>query len=189
MRGAWVILLSLLLALVLMVMPIPNSVPAEVGYARPNWVLMVIFYWVIALPQRVGVIVGWCSGITLDVLLGTLLGLHGFCVMLTAWFAAAAYQRMRMYSVWQQSVVILLTTLVFQLVLMTLSGLLTGSEWHLLQFLPAATSALFWPWVFLLLRMARRRFGVNKIKRLVLASQSPFLVPISEHNSTATHQL
>lgn len=58
-----VIYLSLVVAMVLMILPLPDWVQIY----RPNWVALVLIYWSMALPKRVGLWFAFFSGIILDV--------------------------------------------------------------------------------------------------------------------------
>ena len=68
--GGWVIALSFLVAFLLAGVPLPDSLDRF----RPDWVAMVLIYWGMALPHRVGIGVGWLVGLLLDVGRGALLG-------------------------------------------------------------------------------------------------------------------
>ncbi len=160
-NGVWIIALTFLLALVLMIVPMPEGVPIELGYLRPEWVVLVLIYWVIALPHRVGIIVAWTVGIVTDVLLGSLLGLHAIGLMVVAYIAMNVYQRLRMFSIWQQSIIIFATVGLHQLITFWIESLAGLRDWNLWYLMSAVMSALFWPWIFLALRFLRRRFRVN----------------------------
>ena len=153
--------LSFVLALTLEIVPLPASAPIELGYLRPDWIVLVLFYWVIALPQRVGAVIGWCVGLLADVLTGSLLGLHAFTLVLVAWTGTIFYQRMRMFSVWQQSAIVMMVITMVQVVSEGIESIVGRSGWNPLQLMSVLISGLFWPWVFLLLRWVRRRFGVT----------------------------
>jgi rod shape-determining protein MreD len=159
--GLWVIVVSFIVAMILSVFSLPDYVPAQVGYLRPEWVVLVIIYWVIALPHRVGIAVAWCSGLLVDVLLGDLLGQHGLAFMIVAYIAENLYQRLRMFTVWQQSMIVFAIVGLNQLINYWIESIARQSEWSMWYLLPSVVSALVWPWVFLVLRYLRRVFNVT----------------------------
>ena len=159
--GLGIIALTFLVALVLMIVPIPAGIPQEIGYLRPEWVVLVLLYWVIALPHRVGIVIAWFVGILVDVLMGSLLGLHAISLMVVAYIADSLYQRLRMFSVWQQSFIVVAIVGVHQLLTFWIENIAGLREWNMWYLMPAVISAMFWPWVFLALRFIRRRFRVN----------------------------
>jgi rod shape-determining protein MreD len=160
-NGVVVIALTFFTAMVLAVVSLPEYVPVEVGYLRPEWVTLVLIYWVIALPHRVGIVVAWVVGLTMDVLLGSLLGQHAIAYVLVAYVAYSFYQRLRMFAVWQQSLVIFAIVGLNQLINFWIESIAGIAEWTLWYLLPSVISALAWPWVFLLLRFMRRAFNVT----------------------------
>ncbi len=147
--------------MILSIISTPGLLPWEFGYLRPEWVPLVLIYWVIALPQRVGLLSGWTLGLLMDVLLGTLLGQHALIYMIVAYVAANLYQRLRMFAVWQQSLVVFALIGLAQLIGYWIESIKGTNEWSFWLLLPAVMSALVWPWMFLLLRFARRFFGVT----------------------------
>ncbi|MFT5014250.1 MAG: rod shape-determining protein MreD [Patiriisocius sp.] len=160
-RGWWIIIVSFFVAMIFAVITLPNLSPLEFGFLRPDWVLLVLIYWVIALPQRVGILTGWVLGLMMDILLGTLLGQHAVVFMVIAYVAANLYQRLRMFAVWQQSLVVLVLVGIAQLLSFWIESLVGPNDWSLWMLMPAVMSALVWPWMFLLLRFLRRFFGVT----------------------------
>lgn len=156
-RGGWAITLSLLFALILAIIPLPGW--AEL--ARPEWVLLVLLYWCLALPTRVGVGISWLTGLGVDVLTGSLLGEHGLGYALAAYIVVKLHQRIRVYPEWQQAGVLLLLLLLNQLTSLWVLGV-TGRAPDALfaYFLPSVVGMLLWPFLLLFLRGYRRRFGV-----------------------------
>ena len=69
-----VIPISFVLALILGLLPMP----AWFENARPEWVALVLIFWVIAMPQRINVGIAWMLGLLLDGFNDTLLGEHPF---------------------------------------------------------------------------------------------------------------
>jgi len=159
--GLWVIVLTLFCAFVLEVISLPDFLPDYLAYARPHWVALVLFYWILSLPHRIGLVTAWMSGLILDVLQGGLFGQQALALLLVGYIAASFYQRMRMFSVWQQTIIIFATILTAKLILFGIDFAALDREWKYMYLLPALVSALLWPWVFLFLRYLRRRFNVH----------------------------
>jgi rod shape-determining protein MreD len=156
-RGTWVIVVSLLFAVVLTILPLPDWA----AWARPLWVLMVLIYWVLALDNRVGVGVAWCMGILLDILGGTLLGEHALAMGIVIYIVAKLQRQIRVAPLMQQCFIIfLLGTLYLGIIYITLrvSNRLPGT-W--MYGLPILITTLLWPWLFIILRDFRRRFKVT----------------------------
>ncbi|MEE8077898.1 MAG: rod shape-determining protein MreD, partial [Pseudomonadales bacterium] len=61
-HGGWLILLTIALAMVLAILHVPESWPQWLGWLRPAWLAMVVFYWVMELPHRLGLISAWVIG-------------------------------------------------------------------------------------------------------------------------------
>ena len=160
-NGLWVIVITFIVALILMMMRLPNPLPWQLGYLRPDWVGLVLFYWAIALPRHVGIISAWMLGISVDVLVGSLLGQHCISMMFIVYVASKLHQRLRMFAIWQQSLMVFVIIGGARLINILLEYLLGISEWHSLYLLPAFISALLWPLVFMVLRSLRRFFGVH----------------------------
>jgi rod shape-determining protein MreD len=154
---AYAIALSLICALVLQIMPMP----ASVDLYRPEWVLLVLSYWTLALPHRVNVGVAFIIGLILDILLGSSLGVHSFAMCVSIYVLAANYQRLRNYSVWQQAIVIGVTSAFYNLIVFWLQHLLTDVYFLFTYMWPVVSSMVIWPWLFWLLRKLRRQLRIN----------------------------
>ncbi|MBU2978498.1 rod shape-determining protein MreD [Alteromonas sp. C1M14] len=152
-----VIAATIIIALVLQIMPLP----IQIDTYRPDWVLIVLSYWSMALPHRVNVGVAFVTGIAMDILLGTALGIHCFALSVSVYTLAANYQRLRNYSVWQQAIIIGLISALYHAVLFWLQHLLTGIPFQLSYLWPVASSMVLWPWIFWLLRKARRQLNIS----------------------------
>ena len=161
MAGTFVIYSSIFIGMVLSVVQVPVSLPPELGYARPDWVAMVLVYWVIAVPNRIGLVTAWIVGVIMDVLLGGLMGQYALIYVIITYIAANLYQRLRMFSVWQQAGIIFAILGLSHIVGFWAESIAGLSEWSFWYLLPAATGAFLWPWIFLLLRYFRRRYGVT----------------------------
>ena len=155
-HGGWVIGASFVVAYMLTMLPLPEW--AELY--RPAWVAMVLIYWVMAVPERIGVGIGWLSGLFLDVVNGALLGQHALALTLVAWVTLRLYRRVRVYPLWQQALVVLILVALEQMLVLWVKGIIgrppeTWGYWW-----PSVVSMLLWPWLFLVMRDTRRRFKV-----------------------------
>ncbi len=155
-RRLWVIALSFVIALVLTAMPLPQWASAW----RPAWVGMVLMYWCIALPQRVGIASGWCIGLLVDVLTGALLGQNALGLTLVAYLALRLHQRLRVFPLGQQALIVGAVMTVY-LSSMELVHILISTPPNYSYWLPAITSIVLWPWLFIILRDVRRKAHVS----------------------------
>ncbi|MBK1733309.1 rod shape-determining protein MreD [Thiococcus pfennigii] len=155
-RRGGVIVATLLVALLLTVLPMPDwALPY-----RPPWVAMTLLYWALALPERVGVFSGFALGLLLDVLAGSLLGQHALSLAVIAYLAVTLHQRIRQFPMVQQMLLVWMLLLVERLLYVWLLGATGQPIPGFLYWASAASGALLWPWLFFLLRGLRRRFRV-----------------------------
>jgi len=152
-----VILVTLGAALVLTVLPLPQWA-AEF---RPQWMALILIYWALALPHRVGVFWAWGMGLVLDVTTGTVLGQRALSLSLPVYLALELRQRIRLFPPLQQALSVWVLLLVERLLFLWVHGA-TGQPTPTLGYwVPTFIGMLLWPWVFILLRDLSRRFSVT----------------------------
>ena len=156
-QGMGVVALSLIIALTLMIVPIPEWA----RLLRPEWLSLVLIYWVLALPHRIGMGVAWCMGLLLDVMRDTLLGQHALALVLIAFFVLQFHQRLRLFPLWQQSFVIFVLLLIQTIIIFWIKGIIGEAPGFWYTLLPALMSALVWSLVFITLRHVRRLYKVS----------------------------
>jgi rod shape-determining protein MreD len=152
-NGTVYIVLTLLCAMVLQLLPLPTVIELS----RPEFVLMVLIYWSMALPNRIGVSAAWITGLFVDVLLGTPLGINALAYSLIVYVIARFYLQLRQYPYWQQALIIFALVLLAKLVNLVMNTNVEG----IYLLIPAIISALLWPFNYLLLRLVRRTFNVS----------------------------
>ncbi len=151
-------LITIIGAFMLAIMPLPDW---AVEF-RPDWVTLVLIYWAMAVPTRIGVTVAWFTGLLLDVSYGTLMGQHAVGMVLVIYVIHIQHQRLRVASLLQQAIVIFVLLLIKQLLALWVDGMLGRAPHSWLYFMPTITSTLLWPWTYLILRDLRRKFGITK---------------------------
>lgn len=135
--------------------------PLGVDPFRPDWVLAVVLYWCIALPSRVNIITAWVMGLLLDILLGSILGIHAAAMALSVFIATVNYQKIRNFSLWQQALIVGVLAALYHLVVFWLQRLLLDVVFLPSYLYPVFTTIILWPWAFLLLRKVRRQFKIQ----------------------------
>ena len=156
-NGGWIIFGTFVLAALLTVLPLPEWLEAY----RPEWMALVVIYWVIALPDRFGLFTAWIAGFFMDVLEGSLLGLNALALALVAYMALSLYQRMRMFTPIQQSSTVLILVGIHQLLsFWVLTAHSQNTAPNLIFMISALSSAIVWPFIFHGLRYLRRTFRV-----------------------------
>lgn len=143
--------LSFFLAFVLAVLPLPQAL----SYWRPEFVTMVLIFWVLNAPSLVGIWVGFFLGLLLDVLFATPFGVHALVLALVAFMTRLSWRWVAVLSVWQTSGLVLSLVFVSLLVKRVLLGIVGTAPVSVLYWLPSLSSALVWPMVMVSLR---RRF-------------------------------
>ena len=128
---------------------------------RPPWVALVLLYWCLAAPERVGVLVGWGCGLVLDALVGTLIGQNALALGVVAWLARRIYRRVRLLPLWQQGLSVFGVMVVHQVIVSWVTGMRGLPVDALAHVSVPLAGAVVWPWIFLLLRRVRRRYQVE----------------------------
>ncbi|MCI2282848.1 rod shape-determining protein MreD [Colwellia sp. MSW7] len=156
-RNGVMILLTLLIAVMASIMPLPLSVDAF----RPDWVLIVLIYWCMALPGRVNIITAWVMGFLMDVLLGSVLGVHAAAMAISVFIVVENYQKIRNFSIWQQALITGVLSALYHLIVFWLQRFLIDASFISSYLYPVITTVVLWPWVFYLLRKVRRHFSIT----------------------------
>ncbi|HCH70531.1 MAG TPA: rod shape-determining protein MreD [Colwellia sp.] len=152
-----IILFTLLIALMASIMPMPLSADAF----RPDWVLIVLMYWCMALPGRVNIITAWVMGFLLDVLLGTVLGVHAAAMAISIYIIVVNHQKIRNFSILQQALITGVLVALYHLVVFWLQRFLIDIVFLTSYLYPVVTTIILWPWVFYLLRKVRQNFSIK----------------------------
>jgi rod shape-determining protein MreD len=151
-------LITMIAAFMLAMMPLPDWAVE----LRPEWVTLVLIYWAMTAPSKIGITVAWFTGLLLDVSYGTLMGQHAIGMVLVIYVIHIQHQRLRMASLLQQAIVIFALLFVKQLLILWVDGMLGRAPDSWLYFMPTITSTVLWPWIYLILKDLQQRFTANK---------------------------
>ena len=142
----WFIVLTLFLALVL------NLVPFGRFPGIPDWVALVLAFWCIHQPLKVGMAAGFFLGLAMDVADASVMGQHALAYVLLAFASSSLSRRILWFPLLQQALQILPLLLMAQLV-MLIVRLLAGADFPgILYFTSSLSATLLWfPFTYLLL--------------------------------------
>ncbi|MDP3330828.1 MAG: rod shape-determining protein MreD [Methylococcaceae bacterium] len=146
------IFFTLVVAMCLRILPWPNAVAA----INPDWVLLALIYWTLAIPERVGIFYAWTFGLLVDVLTGRLLGQYALAYSLVIYLCLMLHKRLRQFPLPQQGMFIFFCLLLSQFLLFLIKNLQQPGEFPATFWLPVFTGTLCWPLVFTFLRFVRR---------------------------------
>lgn len=156
-NGGNVILVSFIVAFILSMLPLPQLLQS----IRPEFILIVLIYWCIAIPNRIGVGIAWITGLFYDVSSDAILGQHALTFAIIAYLAIQLHQRIRVFPIWQQALTVLVFMMLQSTIALWIRGMIGDAPAFSIFILPAISTALFWPIGYFLLRQIRRYYQIN----------------------------
>lgn len=152
-----IIYFTFFVCLVAAIFPLPIILNAF----RPDWMVLVLCYWIIALPHRVNIGHAFILGLFLDLLLGSILGMHAMLLSLLAYITSINFQRFRNFTLVQTTLLLGVFIFMSKLALYWIASSMQEIILHRHYFWSVFTSMLVWPWFFLFMRFLRIRFKVS----------------------------
>lgn len=151
------------LAFIFIVAFVLEIMPWPVGFQgfRPTWVVLVLLYWAMALPDKVSVGTAFVAGIVWDLVLGSILGIHALVLSIAIYFVTKHHLILRNLSLWLQSLLVMLYIIVIRFMIFMIELLLNSADFNPQQVAGAVISGVLWPWVFLLMRQIRRQLRLH----------------------------
>lgn len=144
---------SLLAAFLMSILPLPDVLQPW----RPEWVTLVLLFWVMHAPNWVGLWFGLLMGLLLDIVLASPLGMHASALIVVIYVARMTQRWSGIFSVRQTTALVFLLILLGRLMAYAQLALRGEPPTGLDFFLPAVASALIWPTVLLSLRRWTQR--------------------------------
>lgn len=146
-RESIFLFVSLCMAFILQYLPLSDFM----SWFVPQWVLMVFIFWQMQRPTLINFWWIWPIGLLLDAQNANFLGTSVVGLAGILYFLQLIYQRLKVFNVAQQTLVVFLLICSFQLVTYWSVIVVDDLSKPLSLWLPALVSALVWPWLFLLL--------------------------------------
>jgi len=139
----WPVTLTFILAIAFEVMPLPEALQAF----RPPLVMMILIYWTMMWPQRVGVGIAFCIGICLDILHGQLLGQNALALIVVTYLTLRFHLQIRIFPLWQLTMTVFALLTFNALLQLLVEGLAGLSPSGFMRWTQVLTGTLLWPFV------------------------------------------
>ena len=152
-RAAWVLPVSIVAALALGLLPLPEAIAP----LRPYWLALAMAYWVLEEPERVGLGFAFLVGLIADLVFGSLLGEQALRLTILAFILQRFRARLRFFPLSQQSLAIGALLVNDRIVTTVLHFALGAPMPAPLSWAAPAIGMLLWPPLFLLLDTLRLR--------------------------------
>lgn len=94
----WILPVSLVIALLLGLLPLPELLQP----LRPYWLALVLAYWVVESPERVGLGIAFASGVLADLVYGGVLGEQALRLVIMTFILQRFRARIRFFPMSQQ---------------------------------------------------------------------------------------
>jgi rod shape-determining protein MreD len=101
-HNAWLLPVSLVAALLLGLLPLPGWLQPF----RPYWLALVLVYWIIEAPDRIGLGFAFLLGVLADLAFGTLLGEQALRLTVMAFIVQRFRAQLRFFPLSQQALAV-----------------------------------------------------------------------------------
>ena len=141
------VFVTLALAMLLTLVPLPSLIDP----LRPYWVALVLIYWCLETQGLVSLGLAFSTGLVLDLLTGSLLGLHALSLTVLVYLVTRFRARIRFFPPWQQALSVFALLVNERIIVLWIMSL-RGEPLPALGFwLAPVVGTVIWPWLFLLL--------------------------------------
>ena len=144
---------SLFVGLLFAIVPLPDAI----NPARPYLLGMLIVYWLMEAPLLVGMGTAFLAGVLADLTSASLLGEQALRLVVMAFLVQRFRARLRFFPLWQQAAGVGLLLLNDRVVVALIRLVTGGLPLPLLGWLAPVLAMVLWPWLFVLIDMARLR--------------------------------
>ncbi|MFM9967910.1 MAG: rod shape-determining protein MreD [Burkholderiales bacterium] len=144
------IAVTMLLALIL------NLLPWRDISGLPDWTALVLVFWCIHQPRKMGIGIAWFLGVIIDTGNGALLGQHALAYSVLAFASIALSRRVLWFPMWPQAMHVFLLLVSCQLLMLLVRMVAGGAFPGLSWFAGSVIAALLWPVITFFLLIPQR---------------------------------
>jgi rod shape-determining protein MreD len=152
------IFLTILAAILFTLIPLPWVLEPF----KPYWVALVVIYWSLETQDTISLGLAFLIGLVLDILSGSLMGLHALSLVIMVFLVQHFRSRLRFFPPWQQALSVLGLLVNDRIILIWITALLGEPLPTWKYWLPPLVGMALWPWLFLLLDWVRAKSRQRK---------------------------
>jgi rod shape-determining protein MreD len=134
-----------------------NLLPWGRWIGAPDFVALVLVFWGIHQPRKVGIGVAFCMGLLMDVHDATLLGENALAYTLLSYLAIMIHRRVLWFPLFTQAIHVFPLLLLTQAIQVVVRFIVTGRFPGWLQFIESLIAVALWPVITWLLLAPQRR--------------------------------
>ncbi|HEX4916883.1 MAG TPA: rod shape-determining protein MreD [Limnobacter sp.] len=120
-------------------------IPVDRSWITPDFLALVLVFWNIRQPRRIGIGAAWCFGAAVDVHSASVFGEHALAYTLLSYFAITIHRRVLWFSPLMQAAHIFPLLLAAQAITVTIRVMFGGDFPGPLIFFESALTAALWP--------------------------------------------
>ncbi len=143
---------TLIVALVLNLLPWTGLALA----LKPDFVALVVLYWCIQQPRKVGFAIAWLLGLTMDVADGSLMGQHALSYSVLAFGGIVLHRRVLMFTMKDQILHVIPLLLLNDVIVLAIRKLAGADFPGFTYFVGSFIAAALWPSLCFLLKLPQK---------------------------------
>ena len=125
-------------------------------WIKPDFVVLVLLYWCVEQPRKIGFVSAWLLGLVMDVADGTLFGQHALSYSILAYAGIVLHRRVLMFSGTPQMLHVVVLLLMNDFIVITIR-VLAGADFPGFQyFIGSFVGGALWPFMVALFRLPQR---------------------------------
>ena len=148
------IFISFLIAALLATIPLPKFL----HWIWPQWLVLVMIFWILNFPNQVGFGMAFGTGLLLDALSGSMLGEHGFALVIIAYFLLRFNNKLTFSRASARTLIVFILILLYLALLCWIHGIIKNLPSTPSYWLSSVTSAFVWPPLTILLSKYAKQY-------------------------------
>ncbi len=137
------------------------QVPDWLAPYWPDWIALIIVYWALHSPDRIGPIAGFIIGTILEVLRAKTLGVISSGLATLAFLVNLSYLQLRVSSRWQQLIMVAVFVAIFKLINLWLDGIVGDTRISVQDWYSLLGNMIIWPFINIILDELRRIYRIR----------------------------